>query len=49
VVEFVRGRGAVQALKSAWGIFLGRVGGIMFKGFIGVAMIVISVVSVVGG
>jgi len=49
VVEYVKGRGAVQALKSGWGIFIGRVGGIMVKGFIGVAMIVISVVSVVGG
>ena len=36
-----------SAMKSGWGAFLGRVGGTVSKGALGMAMIVITVVSVV--
>ncbi|HEX3035452.1 MAG TPA: DUF456 domain-containing protein [Thermodesulfobacteriota bacterium] len=48
IVEFFRGKGFNQAVQSGWGAFVGRVGGTISKGIIGVAMIVISVVSVWG-
>jgi uncharacterized protein len=47
LVEFFRGKGLDQAIESGRGAFLGRVGGTITKGAIGMVMIAITVVSVV--
>lgn len=46
LVEFFRGKGLDQAIESGRGAFLGRVGGTITKGAIGVVMITIAIVSV---
>ena len=46
-LEFFRGKGFDQAIESGRGAFLGRVGGTITKGVIGVVMITIVIVSVV--
>ncbi|MCI0455295.1 MAG: DUF456 domain-containing protein [Candidatus Dadabacteria bacterium] len=48
LIEYYQGKGVNQAMESGWGALLGRVGGAITKGFIGVMMIIITVVSVVG-
>jgi uncharacterized protein YqgC (DUF456 family) len=47
LVEFFRGKGLNQAIKSGRGAFIGRVGGTITKGAIGVVMIAIAIVSVI--
>ena len=47
LLEYLQGKGLDQAIESGWGAFLGRVGGAISKGFIGIMMIVITIVSVV--
>lgn len=47
LVEFFRGKGLDQAIESGRGAFIGRVGGTITKGAIGVVMIAITLVSVV--
>lgn len=46
-VEYAGGLGAKQAARSGWGAFVGKVGGMMAKGLLSFAMVVISVVSVI--
>ncbi|MCZ6469449.1 MAG: DUF456 domain-containing protein [Candidatus Dadabacteria bacterium] len=48
LVEFVLEKNVDRAMKSGWGAFVGRLGGTFFKGAIGIAMIVITIVSVLG-
>ncbi len=48
IVELVGSKGFDQALQSGWGAFLGRVGGTITKGIIGITMISIAVFSVIG-
>src|SRR3989304_4172262 len=48
LLEYLQGKGVNQAIESGWGAFLGRVGGAISKGFIGIMMIIITIVSVVG-
>lgn len=48
IIEFVFDRDLDRAVKSGWGALLGRVGGAISKGAIGLTMIVITIVSVVG-
>jgi uncharacterized protein YqgC (DUF456 family) len=48
VVEYVRIKNIDQALRSGWGAFVGRVGGMITKGIIAIAMISIAVFSVIG-
>ena len=47
LIEYYQGKGINQAMESGWGALLGRVGGAISKGFIGIMMIVITIVSVV--
>lgn len=47
LVEFFRGKGLNQAIESGRGAFIGRVGGTITKGAIGVVMIAIAIVSVI--
>jgi len=47
LLEYLQGKGVDQAIESGWGAFLGRVGGAISKGFIGIMMIIIAIVSVV--
>ena len=47
VVELMLEGDAARAARSALGIFLGRLGGMFVKGLAGLAMVVISVVSVI--
>lgn len=47
IVEFVFDRSIDRAVKSGWGALLGRVGGAISKGAVGLTMIVITIVSVV--
>lgn len=47
LVEFFRGKGLNQAIESGRGAFIGRVGGTITKGAIGVVMIVVAIVSVI--
>ncbi len=47
LLEYLQGKGVDQAIESGWGALLGRVGGAISKGFIGIMMIVITIVSVV--
>lgn len=49
IVELVLDKNFDRAVKSGWGALIGRVGGTISKGAIGVTMIVITVVSVVRG
>ncbi len=48
LVEFVLEKNVDRAMKSGWGAFIGRLAGTFFKGAIGVAMIVITIVYSVG-
>ena len=48
LVELTLEKNVDRAMKSGWGAFVGRLGGTFFKGAIGIAMIVIMIVSVVG-
>jgi hypothetical protein len=48
LLEYSHGRGIDQAMESGWGALIGRVGGAITKGFIGVMMIAITVVSALG-
>ncbi|MBI4228888.1 MAG: DUF456 domain-containing protein [Deltaproteobacteria bacterium] len=48
IVEYVRIRDIHQAMHSGWGAFIGRVGGTITKGIIGITMISIAVFSVIG-
>lgn len=48
LVEFVLEKNIDRAMKSGWGVFVGRLGSTFFKGAIGIAMIVITIVSVLG-
>ena len=48
LVEFFLQKNVDKAMKSGWGAFVGRLAGTFFKGAIGIAMIVIVVVSYVG-
>lgn len=45
VVEFMAGKGVAQSFYSGWGTFVGRVGGTVLKGLIGVVMIIIVTYS----
>lgn len=45
IVEFLSGKGVLQAFYSGWGTFVGRVGGTVLKSLIGFTMIVIVVFS----
>ncbi|MGH7800188.1 MAG: DUF456 family protein [Thermodesulfobacteriota bacterium] len=47
LLEYLQGKGVDQAIESGWGAFLGRIGGAISKGFIGIMMIVITIVPVV--
>lgn len=47
LVEFFRGKRLDQAIESGRGAFLGRIGGTITKGAIGMVMIAITIVSVV--
>ncbi len=47
VVELLLGGDVARAARSGLGIFLGRLGGLFVKGLAGLAMVVISVVSVI--
>ena len=47
-VEFVLEKNVDRAMKSGWGAFIGRILGAFFKGAIGIAMIVITIVYAVG-
>ncbi len=47
IIEFLFDRNFDKAVKSGWGALLGRVGGAISKGAIGLTMIVITIVSVV--
>jgi len=46
IVELSQGKKMDEALKSGWGAFIGRVAGTISKGAFGIAMIAITVVSV---
>ena len=48
LVELTLEKNVDRAMKSGLGAFIGRLGGTFFKGAIGIAMIVIVVVSYVG-
>lgn len=48
LVEFVLEKNVDRAMKSGWGAFVGRLAGTFFKGAIGIAMIVITIVYAVG-
>lgn len=48
LVEFVLEKNVDRAMKSGWGAFIGRLAGTFFKGAIGIAMIVITIVYAVG-
>ena len=48
LVEFMLEKNVDRAMKSGWGAFIGRLAGTFFKGAIGIAMIVITIVYAVG-
>lgn len=48
LVEFFLEKNVDRAVKSGWGAFVGRLAGTFFKGAIGVAMIVITILAVTG-
>ncbi|HEY7534794.1 MAG TPA: DUF456 domain-containing protein [Thermodesulfobacteriota bacterium] len=47
LIEYYQGMGIDQAVESGWGALLGRVSGAITKGFIGVIMVIMTIVSVV--
>jgi uncharacterized protein YqgC (DUF456 family) len=47
IFEFFEGKGVSQAVESGWGAFVGRVAGMLTKSAIGIAMVIITIVSVV--
>jgi len=47
LVELIKTKHVNQSMQSGWGALIGRVGGTISKGIIGVAMVVIVLVSVV--
>jgi hypothetical protein len=46
LMELSQGKKMDEALKSGWGAFIGRVAGTISKGAVGIAMMAITVVSV---
>ena len=47
LVELLDRKGASQAIQSGWGAFVGRLGGTITKGVIGIAMVSIAIFSIV--
>jgi hypothetical protein len=46
LMELSQGKKMDEALKSGWGAFIGRVAGTISKGAVGIAMIAVTVISV---